>query len=341
MGHVSCRFSDTPDRERWQLDRDLHQGQYDRSLTIEIHSLGTVLELTSFMVRQFAFAGAQLWPQWYDGVPDFANPAECETAIDRIARDLAGVDPRWLRSAAAACQRGQIPQSTTHTRTHQLRQLRKTLTGGELMVGIFLYDQSPAPSALRGLASVAAWVAREASAEVRIICPAVCFDRPELDAIHSRVRCETERPPQTGDRDTSDPNEEPGGAGRVRVAPIIGRPHPASRGEQLLAAEIRRTPMLAPLFACNQPVETVRRTRYLVDLLWAVGRVIVEVDGYYWHSTPSAFHADRYRDYELSLSGYLVLRLPHDWVVEDPARACQQIVDFVQLRENSYPIIKR
>lgn len=95
----------------------------------------------------------------------------------------------------------------------------------------------------------------------------------------SAVKASEQNKPQAwGGHSGETGNENPSGTERVRVAAIVGRPHPASQGEQLLAAEIQRDPMLARLFEFNQPVETTRRTRYLVDLLWAAGRVIVEVD---------------------------------------------------------------
>ena len=67
------------------------------------------------------------------------------------------------------------------------------------------------------------------------------------------------------------------------------------------------------------------------------GRVVVEVDGYGWHSSPTAFAADRARDYELTLTGYLVLRLPHDFVVSDPALAAERVRDPVRFRRRRPP----
>jgi very-short-patch-repair endonuclease len=62
--------------------------------------------------------------------------------------------------------------------------------------------------------------------------------------------------------------------------------------------------------------------------------VIVEVDGYEHHSNRFAFSNDRRRDYELTVSDYLVLRLPHDEVIQDVGIAIEKIRDLVQFRRS-------
>jgi very-short-patch-repair endonuclease len=116
---------------------------------------------------------------------------------------------------------------------------------------------------------------------------------------------------------------------------VIGRPHPLSRGEQLLAKRLARDEMLGGLFEFNIPLTTRHGNRYLVDLVWTEGKVIVEVDGYEFHSDRAAFSLDRRRDYELTISGYVVLRLPHDELVEDVELAAEKIRDVVRFRQTS------
>jgi very-short-patch-repair endonuclease len=45
-----------------------------------------------------------------------------------------------------------------------------------------------------------------------------------------------------------------------------------------------------------------------VDFVWRDARLIVEVDGYRYHRSPSAFESDRERDVVLVLAGWQVLR---------------------------------
>jgi len=48
-----------------------------------------------------------------------------------------------------------------------------------------------------------------------------------------------------------------------------------------------------------------------VDALWGEQKLIVELDGYAWHSDRAAFEQDRIRDATLQLEGYVVLRITH------------------------------
>jgi very-short-patch-repair endonuclease len=46
-----------------------------------------------------------------------------------------------------------------------------------------------------------------------------------------------------------------------------------------------------------------------VDLLWPDQRLIVEIDGFAFHSTRRAFEHDRARDQQLQAAGYRVIRI--------------------------------
>ena len=58
-----------------------------------------------------------------------------------------------------------------------------------------------------------------------------------------------------------------------------------------------------------EPETNVRVGTYLVDFLWPKRRVIVEFDGFAFHSERRAFKRDRDRTNELQLHGYVVIRL--------------------------------
>ena len=118
------------------------------------------------------------------------------------------------------------------------------------------------------------------------------------------------------------------------LAPWRGAPHPLSEIEQRLAAILSDDTELAALFCFNWFVDTVRGSRPKVDLVWIDGRLVVELDGYPDHATRRAFIGDRHRDYELTLSGYTVLRLANDEVVQDFGRAIEKIRDLVRLRRS-------
>jgi very-short-patch-repair endonuclease len=118
---------------------------------------------------------------------------------------------------------------------------------------------------------------------------------------------------------------------RAWLVPVRGIPHPLSETEQRLAKALARDGELAPLFGFNQLVDTVRGSRPKVDLLWTGGRLVVELDGYADHGNRAAFMHDRHRDYELTLSGYTVLRLANDEIAQDIEKAVEKIRDIVKL----------
>jgi very-short-patch-repair endonuclease len=57
-----------------------------------------------------------------------------------------------------------------------------------------------------------------------------------------------------------------------------------------------------------EPETNVRLNGYEVDFLWRDQRLIVEIDGYAYHSSRSAFERDRAKDGTMAATGYLVLR---------------------------------
>jgi len=125
--------------------------------------------------------------------------------------------------------------------------------------------------------------------------------------------------------ETTSPTED------VWLAPWLGSPHPLSDTEQRLARALRGDTELSPLFGCNQFVDTVRGSRPKVDFLWTHGRFAIELDGYGSHGNRAAFMYDRHRDYELTLSGYTVLRLANDEIAQDIGKAVEKIRDIVHL----------
>jgi very-short-patch-repair endonuclease len=57
---------------------------------------------------------------------------------------------------------------------------------------------------------------------------------------------------------------------------------------------------------------------HLVDFVWEDCRLVVEVDGYRFHSSRKAFERDRLRDAELNATGFRVIRITWRQLVEEP-----------------------
>jgi very-short-patch-repair endonuclease len=84
-----------------------------------------------------------------------------------------------------------------------------------------------------------------------------------------------------------------------------GAPHPEftrSEGERRLRALCSAAQLPAPKM-------NARVAGYEVDAFWPAQRLIVEIDGYDYHSTRQAFERDRRKDAALTTAGYRVIRI--------------------------------
>jgi very-short-patch-repair endonuclease len=68
----------------------------------------------------------------------------------------------------------------------------------------------------------------------------------------------------------------------------------------------------------SRPEVNTRIEGIEVDFAWPDQRLIVEVDGYAYHRSPTAFESDRERDVELVLAGWRVLRFTWTQVTTRP-----------------------
>jgi very-short-patch-repair endonuclease len=276
-----------------------------------------------------------LWPAWYGGtvvLPDGRLPpsefkrqfGEALAACKAPCRD---VMPSWTWRASSLCRRGKPPRPRGFTPAVEAAQLARAIDPDDLLVVVGI--ESVQPAHLFGLARAVEWFAQATAARLLVVIPqgaatADALDPINFQAIHWRASSDT-----PSDQQAPIPEES-----TERVWPTVGTPHPFSPGEQLLAMRLQGDAELAGLFGYNMAVRSRFGRLFLADLLWEAGRLIVEVDGYGHHSDRRAFAADRQRDYELSASGYLTLRMPHDEVMSDSERALEKIRNLVRLRQS-------
>jgi len=310
------------------------------------------------VLDRVADAASSLWPDWYISEPaDINERGTLELLQGRV--HTAGLDrqvlPHWLYRADIACRANMRPRAVgDFTSEVEVRQLALALGTQTVHLVLGIQGENQDSAAILGLARITEWLAREAKLSVVVLVPASVGVPPELDSISfGAVTLERGICPPATDSDLVSVAEKPtlgqnaehlASNRRVRlpkprqrpvllVHPLVGRPHPGSQGERLLWARLREDPELAEYFLCNQWVYTACGSTYLVDFVWQRGRVIVEVDGYYWHSSKFQFSFDRRRDYELLLSGYSVVRIPHDELLADLESTVQKIRRVVQLRQ--------
>jgi hypothetical protein len=73
------------------------------------------------------------------------------------------------------------------------------------------------------------------------------------------------------------------------------------------------------------PVANGEIAGYEVDVHWPGTTLIVELDGYEYHRTPTSFEQDRRKDADLKLRGYTVIRVTGVWMDTDPAGLARTI----------------
>jgi hypothetical protein len=138
----------------------------------------------------------------------------------------------------------------------------------------------------------------------------------------------------------------------VGVSRVLGahpRQHGAPRLRRVLeviagagAAETRSPLEVALLQLCDDfglptPVANVALAGFIVDFHWVETDLIVETDGYAYHSMPSAFEADRERDQLLALAGYRVVRLTYSQVTRRRRQTAQRLHDLLATSRSNSP----
>ncbi len=112
----------------------------------------------------------------------------------------------------------------------------------------------------------------------------------------------------------------PGASSRARrTSPALTR----SEAERRLLALIRQARL-------PRPETNVVVHGFEVDLLWREQRLIVEVDGFVYHSTRQAFERDRARDAALQAAGYRVIRVTWRQIVHEPHALIAQLAVLLQ-----------
>ncbi len=287
------------------------------------------------IVEQFmdllAETAHRLWPVWFTDV-SFAGCRDDrlgQLAAGAIARsaaeEIAGVIPAWAEAATRLALAGRLPRVNGTLPAVEFGQLALVINRFGL---VLITDMGSAAQKTANPAAVVhalEWIARNSRSAVVALFPKLPPNEPPFDRIlHGAQRvipeADADRSAVTGTAD-----QEPW------IAPWQGEPHPLSDVERRLAKALRTDTELAPLFSFNQFVDTVQGSRPKVDLVWTEGRLVVELDGFGSHGSRAAFMYDRHRDYELTLSGYTVLRLAYDEVVQDVEKAIEKIRSLVKL----------
>ena len=280
----------------------------------------------------------RLWPIWFTNVSfgECRNDTLGRLTVGVIARgvaqDIPNLSRSWIEEAARLVLDGRPPRVEGTPLAVEFGNLSLAInrTGLVLVVDVSVAVRTaPNPAAVvRALE----WIADASQGAVVALFEHLPPGEPPFDRILYNARQVIPEMLAL----LPDVLESPASDLEPWIAPWRGLPHPLSEIEKRLAQVISADSELAPLFAFNQCVDTVRGSRPKVDLVWPAGRLVVELDGYAIHGNRMAFMYDRHRDYELTLSGYTVLRLANDEIVQDYGKAIEKIRDLVRLRRRAY-----
>ena len=85
--------------------------------------------------------------------------------------------------------------------------------------------------------------------------------------------------------------------------------------------------------ALPMPRMNVRRAGWEVDAVWDAQRLVVEVDGYGFHSPRPQFERDRRKDADLMLAGYRVLRITWRRLTREPDQVIALLAAALHARD--------
>lgn len=271
-----------------------------------------------------------LWPFLWDG-EDFSDSRDdaltrthLPIRLARLAESVPKLSRTWAVDAVSRLIQGRSPCRPGPIRALDWEQLVLALSPGGLVIAAAL-PRGEAATAL----SAFAWLADHAAVAVLLVAPTLPEPAGPFDRVLFGARSVTAPEIEACDGGPPPPP--------VLAEPEVeGRPHPLSAAELRLHRMIRADAELAPLFAFNRIVPGLEHLRARVDLLWAAGCVVVEIDGPE-HRAAARYRADRQRDYELVCAGYRVLRFTNADVIDDTALTVARIRDVVRLSGTDGP----
>ena len=131
--------------------------------------------------------------------------------------------------------------------------------------------------------------------------------------------------------------------GLVKPEALTAAPHAALRRAARDDASMTRSEAEARLLALIRvadlpaPLTNVRIEGFEVDVAWPEQRLIVEVDGFAFHSTRAAFERDRLRDQALQAAGWRVMRITWRQIAETAEAVVARIAAALALSPRRAP----
>jgi very-short-patch-repair endonuclease len=267
---------------------------------------------------------------------DFVGVANTTLAIDRILDDLAELAeaawpwpdwdetesskfspallPEWRLAATRLASEGHRPRFPRLAREIELTHLLSALPSLVLLAEVDPMRSERAAPVIAALE----WSRRHGAAVVALFGEEPPSETPWDLLLYGAVIVE--------------PTPVEPAARRMILPPSSDMRSGGSAIERRLRKALQATPDLAGLFEDEVTLQLgALGPTPRVDLLWRDGKVVVELDGPEHERDPN-YGADRHRDYELLVAGYLVLRLTNAEVELDLGRSLEKVRRVVNLR---------
>ena len=255
---------------------------------------------------------------------DFSGVAGHTAVVGRVLDDLAELAmaawplwpeaalSAWGRAAGRLAAKGQLPRFRSLAAETQFVELHAA--AGAL---ILMFPLDPLrPERAAPMIATLEWCCRQGAAVVAVLAERPPPEPPWDRVLHGAL--------------ILDPAAEP--PSRRLIPPPSAKKQVGSAIEKRMRLALAADRELAGLFEDEVtlrlgPLAPTPR----VDLLWRDGKIVVELDGSE-HERDGTYAADRHRDFELLVAGYLVLRLTNAEVELDLARSLDKVRRIVALR---------
>jgi hypothetical protein len=269
-----------------------------RMLRLDFVGVTTTTLAIDRVLDDLADLATALWPDW--------KSTESPKLLPRLL-------PAWRRAAMRFASAGRRPPFPRLARETEFAHLLSVLPGLVLLAEVdWLRCERAAP-----IIAALEWCRRHGAAVVALLAEEPAQEAPWDRLLHGALMVE------------QSPVEP---AARRLILPSSDMTSRGSAIERRMREALRAAPDLAGLFEDEITLQlgslgpTPR-----VDLLWRDGKVVVELDGAEHERDPN-YGADRHRDYELLVAGYLVLRLTNAEVELDLSRSLEKVRRVVNLR---------
>lgn len=127
-------------------------------------------------------------------------------------------------------------------------------------------------------------------------------------------------------------NRNPNHPGTKRVLPYVQKPTNSPLEDDFLE--------FAKRYGLPTPTTNTHLLGYEIDVFYPRERLIVEVDGYEFHSDRDSFERDRKRDVVMLAAGVATVRITKDRMKHEPEAEARRLLAILAARRNSYGSLK-